>query len=261
MRLAVQVEKELTKEQILERYLNVAYFGHRAYGIYAAAEVYFSKSPKDLTLAEAAMLAGLVKAPTAYDPATGPAGRAGPAQLRDRPDDPDPVHLAGAWPTRPKKVPIQLHLTDPPNDCISVNPAHNDWGFFCDMFKNWWRNQPAFGKTPQEREENLRRGGYTIVTSLDPRMQERRHGPGDQPGAHRQLVRARPGRGRARHRQDQGGRGQPQLQPGPDPQRHGGRLLRAATRPPAATRTRSRRCSAAATCPATRPARRSRSSR
>ena len=45
MRLAVEVEKELTKEQILERYLNVAYFGHRAYGIYAAAEVYFSKSP------------------------------------------------------------------------------------------------------------------------------------------------------------------------------------------------------------------------
>ncbi len=68
MRLAVAVEKELTKEQILERYLNVAYFGHRAYGVYAAAEVYFTKRPKDLTLVEAATLAGLVKAPSAYDP-------------------------------------------------------------------------------------------------------------------------------------------------------------------------------------------------
>ncbi len=60
----------ITKQEILERYLNSAYFGHRAYGIYAAAEMFFSKSPKDLTLVEAATLAGLVKAPTEYDPAT-----------------------------------------------------------------------------------------------------------------------------------------------------------------------------------------------
>jgi membrane peptidoglycan carboxypeptidase len=59
----------MSKEQILEAYLNVAYFGHRAYGIYAAAEVFFSKLPKDLTLVEAATLAGLVKAPTEFDPA------------------------------------------------------------------------------------------------------------------------------------------------------------------------------------------------
>ena len=64
-----------------------------------------------------------------------------------------------------------LHLTDPQNDCISVDRAHNDWGFFCDLFKNWWRQQPAFGANPQQREENLRRGGYTIVTSLDPKLQ------------------------------------------------------------------------------------------
>src|SRR6201991_4653087 len=70
MRLALAVEKQYTKQEILERYLNSAYFGHRAYGIYAAAEVFFSKSPKDLTLVEAATLAGLVKAPTEYDPAT-----------------------------------------------------------------------------------------------------------------------------------------------------------------------------------------------
>ena len=76
MRLAVAVEKVLSKEQILERYLNVAYFGHRAYGIYAGAEVFFSKKPTDLTLAEAATLAGLVKAPSAYDPAGAEEGAA-----------------------------------------------------------------------------------------------------------------------------------------------------------------------------------------
>src|SRR5436305_12607283 len=70
MRYALALEKQLTNQQILERYLNIAPFGHSAFGIYAAAQVYFNKLPKDLTLAEAALLAGLVKAPSAYDPAT-----------------------------------------------------------------------------------------------------------------------------------------------------------------------------------------------
>src|SRR5437773_11871028 len=70
MRYALALEKQLTKDQILERYLNMAPFGHGAFGIYAAAEVYFNKPPKDLTLPEAALLAGLVKAPGTDDPMT-----------------------------------------------------------------------------------------------------------------------------------------------------------------------------------------------
>ncbi len=171
MRLAVSVERELTKEQILERYLNVAYFGHRAYGIFAAAEVYFSKQPKNLTLAEAAMLAGLVKAPSTYDPA----GRNNSPALERRNYVIDRMmeiqYLSPELAARTKKQPISLRLTTPSNDCVSVDSAHNDWGYFCDMFKNWWRQQEAFGTTPLQRLENLRRGGYTIVTSLDPRLQ------------------------------------------------------------------------------------------
>src|SRR4029453_16238394 len=68
MRLAIELEKRLTKPEILERYLNSAYYGHRAYGIFAASQVFFSKLPKDLNLTEAALLAGLVKAPSDYDP-------------------------------------------------------------------------------------------------------------------------------------------------------------------------------------------------
>jgi len=171
MRLAVAVEKELTKAQILERYLNVAYFGHRAYGVYAAAEVYFSKRPQDLTLAEAATLAGLVKAPSSYDPA-GP-HKSAALERRNYVID----RMLGIQYVTPKvaaatkKLPISLKLTNPPNDCVSVNRQHRDWGYFCDMFKNWWRQQEAFGATPQQREENLRRGGYRIVTTLDPRIQ------------------------------------------------------------------------------------------
>src|SRR4029453_5451663 len=70
MKYALQVEKELTKLQILERYLNTAPFGSGAYGIYAASQVYFGKKPADLKIEGAAMLAGMVKAPSAFDPTT-----------------------------------------------------------------------------------------------------------------------------------------------------------------------------------------------
>src|SRR5438067_1657342 len=68
-KLPGDLEQKMTKQQILEGYLNIAYFGHRAYGIFAAADIYFSKAPGNLTLPEAAMIAGLVQAPSAYDPA------------------------------------------------------------------------------------------------------------------------------------------------------------------------------------------------
>jgi membrane peptidoglycan carboxypeptidase len=48
---------------------------------------------------------------------------------------------------------------------------HNDWGFFCDMFKSWWMRQPGFGSSAAERLERLRRGGYRIVTTFDPAVQ------------------------------------------------------------------------------------------
>ncbi len=87
------------------------------------------------------------------------------------------------------------------------------------MFKNWWRQQEAFGKTPQQREENLRRGGYRIVTTLSPRIQRIAMQEMKQRETHRQLIRARPGGDRARHREDQGGCRQPALQPGSGGQR------------------------------------------
>jgi penicillin-binding protein 1A len=66
--LAVRIERELSKSEILTIYLNHAYFGNGAYGVAAAAETYFGKDVENLTIAEAALLAGLVKAPTNYAP-------------------------------------------------------------------------------------------------------------------------------------------------------------------------------------------------
>lgn len=66
--LAIKIEKTLSKKEILELYLNKVYFGHGAYGVEMASKVYFGKSVRHLTLAEASLIAGLVKAPTLYSP-------------------------------------------------------------------------------------------------------------------------------------------------------------------------------------------------
>ncbi|WP_426101457.1 penicillin-binding protein 1A [Massilia sp. TSP1-1-2] len=70
--LSWKIEKNLTKDQILEVYMNQIYLGQRAYGFASAAQIYFGKSIKDITIAEAAMLAGLPKAPSAYNPVVNP---------------------------------------------------------------------------------------------------------------------------------------------------------------------------------------------
>ncbi|NIE60482.1 penicillin-binding protein [Burkholderia sp. AU33423] len=72
MLLAYRIERALTKDQILEVYMNQIYLGQRAYGFASAARVYFGKDLKDISLAEAAMLAGLPKAPSAYNPVVNP---------------------------------------------------------------------------------------------------------------------------------------------------------------------------------------------
>jgi penicillin-binding protein 1A len=71
--LALKIENQLTKPQILEIYMNQIFLGQRAYGFAAAAEIYFGKPLADLTVAEAAMLAGLPQAPSAYNPVSNPA--------------------------------------------------------------------------------------------------------------------------------------------------------------------------------------------
>lgn len=70
--LALKIEQELSKEQILALYLNKIFLGHRTYGVAAAAKVYFDKPLADLTVAEAAMLAALPKAPSTTNPVTNP---------------------------------------------------------------------------------------------------------------------------------------------------------------------------------------------
>ncbi|MGC5664698.1 transglycosylase domain-containing protein [Micromonospora sp. WMMD723] len=169
IRYATELEKTLSKDEILNRYLNIAYFGSGAYGVAAASQRYFGKPPADLTLAESALLAGLVQSPDEYSPIDG--DRDAALQRRgyvlDSMVATGAVTAAEADAARAEK--LTLHPTAQPNGCTATVTA--DAGFFCDYLRRWWLEQPAFGATAQEREQALRRGGYRVVTSLDPDVQ------------------------------------------------------------------------------------------
>ena len=174
IRYAIALEKRLSKDQILENYLNIAYFGHKAYGIYAASYAYFDKSPKDLTLEEAAMLAAEVRAPSVYDPSSkDPKERQAILERRDwvikRMVDLKFVDKDDAKKAQAKKITLKPKI--PPNSCLDVPPNHKDWGFYCAYFVEWWKQQKAFGANRTDREANLKSGGYKIITSLDPKLQ------------------------------------------------------------------------------------------
>jgi membrane peptidoglycan carboxypeptidase len=171
MRYAIAVDKRLSKQEILRRYLNIAYFGAGAYGIDAAAHRYFSKPPSQLTLAEASLLAGVVQSPDVYNPISGDRNAAlgRRAYVLDSMVKMNVITPDQAAAT--KGEPLQLHPSRPPNNCMAVPDAHNDWGFFCDYFRRWWDTQPAFGASPAERDDNLNQGGYRIITTLDPGVQ------------------------------------------------------------------------------------------
>ncbi|MFI6261320.1 penicillin-binding protein [Micromonospora sp. NPDC051006] len=171
MRYALQIDKELSKDEILERYLNIASFGNGAYGIYAASQVYFGKPPSKLKIEEAALLAGMVKAPTTNDPTT----KSGYPLALDRRNyviqnmvDIKAITQQEADAAKATKLVVKDKRT--PNGCVATNV--NSWGFFCDYFYRWWMQQETFGSTSYDRERRLKSGGYTVVTSIDVQAQK-----------------------------------------------------------------------------------------
>lgn len=167
VRFALALEKRFTKSEILSRYLNIAYFGSGAYGIEAAARRYFSKPAANLNLVEAATLAGIVQRPTAYDPLRNP-------ELSQERRNVVLSRMAALGYITPedadqaKATPVTdtLNPTEVSNGCTSSYAP-----FFCDYVIQTIRTDPTFGETPEEREIFLRRGGYTITTTIDPAVQ------------------------------------------------------------------------------------------
>lgn len=168
IRYALGLEKIFTKEQILERYLNIAYFGAGAYGVEAAARRYFSKSAADLTLPEAATLAGIVQRPTAYDPLRNPELSTTRRNIVIK----RMADLGFVTPQEADRASL-LPMGQVLSPTLATNGCTSSYApFFCDYVVQTIRSEAAFGATPDEREAFLRRGGYTIRTTLDPKAQQ-----------------------------------------------------------------------------------------
>ena len=166
MKLAISLEKKYSKDQILEGYLNIVFFSNNAYGIESAARYFFSTSAKDLTLPQAALLAGVVNSPTLYNPATNPdnsivrRNQVLSEMLRLK-------KITQAQHDEAVATPIQLKITPQQQGCANAAMAP----YFCDYISHLILNNPAYGPTEAERERRLYRGGLTITTTLDSRLQ------------------------------------------------------------------------------------------
>ena len=170
LRLAANVENQLSKDQILERYLNIAYFGGGggsggAYGVEAAARYFFSTTAAQLTLNQAALLAGLVQAPSEYDPTDNPEKAVGRRnQVLSRMGEIGMITPTEASQARLADLGLKLKPTRA--GCVST------WApFFCDYVYHELMLMEELGATPEDRERNLLRGGLTITTTLDPKAQ------------------------------------------------------------------------------------------
>ncbi|GAA2384667.1 transglycosylase domain-containing protein [Nonomuraea africana] len=165
LRYALAMEEKYRKDEILERYLNIAYFGAGAYGVEAAARRFFSTSAARLTLAQAATLAGAVRLPYSTDPSL---GRSQQARLRERRDlvlD----RMAGlgmithATATATKRAPLDIRLRPEPGGC-----AESAYPYFCLYVQRELLTNPVFGGTRDERQRRMARGGLVLKTTLDP---------------------------------------------------------------------------------------------
>ncbi|WP_306967929.1 transglycosylase domain-containing protein [Arthrobacter oryzae] len=166
MKLAITLEKKYSKDQILEGYLNIVFFSNNAYGIEAAARHLFSTTAKDLTLPQAALLAGVVNSPTLYNPATNP----DKSIVRRNQVLDEMLRLGKISRTQHDEAvatPIQLKISPQQQGCANATMAP----YFCDYISHLILNNPAYGPTEAERERRLFRGGLTIVTTLDSRLQ------------------------------------------------------------------------------------------
>lgn len=167
MRYAAAVEQKLSKDEILERYLNIAYYGDGAYGVEAASRHYFNKKAADLELHEAALLAGLVQSPDAYNPRANPEGA---LERRNVVLD----RFAEVHPERADDVAAAKEETFDPEQ---ISPLRNGCAssrhpFVCDYVRHELLLSPSLGETVEDRESMLDRGGLDITVTINHDVQQ-----------------------------------------------------------------------------------------
>ena len=165
MHYARMLENEMSKQDIMARYLNTVFFGNNAYGIEAAAETYFGKKAADLTFIESAFLAGLVRSPSGFDPINEPErSRARWLQVLDRLVDEETVTEVEAEQLAEEFV-LPSRVKTLPERSFSRT-------YFTEALRDYLLNKTdILGDTYQERYNQLFRGGLRIHTTLDSTLQ------------------------------------------------------------------------------------------
>ena len=199
-KLAAAVEKKYEKHEILNRYLNINNYSGtpRVYGVEAAAHRYWGIPAKELNLQQAATLAGVVKNPAAFNPQTKP------ENTIERRNVVLGLMLKQGKITQEEydeasQSDLDLDIHETPNGCA----AAGNKGYFCDYVQRVIENDPIFGETTEERRNLLQRGGLTITTTLEPKLQDqadkavkKRVPVGDPSGAGHTAVTVEPGSGK-----------------------------------------------------------------
>ncbi len=172
LRIAANVMRQMTKPQLLAAYLDAGYFGHQAYGIQVAAEFYFSVPASRLNLAQAAMLAGLLQDPAAFDPVAHPAAAldrrdavlARMAQLR---------YITKAQAAQAGGQPLGLHLSAIPLQTGCTSKVASWAAFFCDYMLRVMRRDPAYSKAWAALNFAGGLRIYTTLSAADQRAADR----------------------------------------------------------------------------------------
>ncbi|GAB3174871.1 transglycosylase domain-containing protein [Myceligenerans halotolerans] len=169
-KLSIAIEKKMTKDEILEGYLNVAQFGVSIYGVQVAAQRYFSKDAADLNVVEAATIAGITKEPSHFDPLDNPETN---EERRD-------IVLNKMWGLgyisdeeyqEARDTPIEDTLK-PRKLQLGCEEAPAGSAFFCDYVIKEFLLSEEFGETREDRYNALYQGGLDIVTTLDMKKQK-----------------------------------------------------------------------------------------
>jgi membrane peptidoglycan carboxypeptidase len=172
MRYAIGVEKEYSKDEILNGYLNIALFGGTVYGIESAANYYYNTTAAKLTLPQAASLVAIVNNPVKFQldkPDSETNGKAnGYAANKSRRDYILDEMLKYKKITKKQHdeaiaTKIQPKVTPPSTGCMTAKAN----AYFCDDVTHILRTDPIFGKDEETRQQNFRRGGFDVYTTLD----------------------------------------------------------------------------------------------
>ncbi len=167
LKYATSLEQKYSKDQILDGYLNIVYYGDQQYGVEAAAQHYFSVPASKLNLAQAALLAGVVNQPTAYDPVTNPNDSQARRNIVLQKMYQQKVITFQQY-SDASVIPVAKMLKI---KNISSSCASSRYPYFCNYVTNYLvSTSAALGKTPKARQSALKSGGLTIRTTFQPKL-------------------------------------------------------------------------------------------